>query len=489
MYHSPSKRKKRAQLTFIYSLMVLAVISIVAALVLVMQGYRFNQYDGKVEQGGLVQFNSRPTGATVTVDDIQLANKTASKITLTAGDHTITMARDGYTSWAKDVTVVPGSVLWLNYARLFPVKPIVQPVAALSAADNALASPNKEQLAIFATQTEPTLTLVRLNDDTPDVRAVAISSGVFTPPTTEAPQAFSVADWSGDNRHVIVQHVYDNKTEFIAIDTRGNDESKNITKLLGITAVKMEYALGESNIVYAMTDTGDVRRADIGSSTLSGPLVSNVVDFEQYDRSTLTFETRIDPATKTRSVGYLTEGASKPRIVRSYTDDGLVSMKMRIGEYYGDRYVAVAYGDNITVLTGDLPSSDADVKLSLSRIASLTLPGGAAYLDFSPNENRFVYAQQGSTVLTYDMELKRVANSVMAAQPLTRGVDWIDSFHFVSVANGAMTHYDFDGKNGHVVAASVIERPVTLSGNGKYLYYFAPTESGISLVRNKLTID
>ncbi len=488
MYHSPSKRKKRAQLTFIYSLMVLAVISIVAALVLVMQGYRFNQYDGKVEQGGLVQFNSRPTGATVTVDDIQLANKTASKITLSAGNHTITMAREGYTSWTKDVTVVPGSVLWLNYARLFPVKPIVQPVAALSAADNAVASPNKEQLAIFATQSEPTLTIVRLNDDTPEVRAIAITSGVFTAPATEASQAFAVVDWSSDNRHVIVKHNYDDKTEYLAIDTRGNDESKNISRMLGINAIKIEYALGESNVVYALTDTGDVRRADIGSSTLSGPLVTNVVDFDQYDNSTLTFETRIDPAAKSRTVGYLTEGASKPRVVRSYTDDGQAPLKMRIGEYYGDRYVALAYGDNITVLTGDLPSSDADAKLSLARVASLTLPGGAAYLDFSPNENRFVYAQQGSTVLTYDMELKQVANSVMA-QPMTRGVDWVDSFHFVSVANGAMTHYDFDGKNGHAVAASVIDRPVTLSGNGKYLYYFTPTETGISLVRNKLTID
>lgn len=67
--------------------MVLSVISIVVVLILITQGYRFNHFDGKLEQGGLVQFNSRPTGATVSVDGMALANRTASKITLSTGPH------------------------------------------------------------------------------------------------------------------------------------------------------------------------------------------------------------------------------------------------------------------------------------------------------------------------------------------------------------------------------------------------------------------
>jgi flagellar basal body-associated protein FliL len=81
MYHTPSKRRKRVQLTFIYMLMVLSIVSIVFVLILVVQGYRYNSYDGKVEQGGLVQFDSRPSGATVSVDDITLSARTASHST------------------------------------------------------------------------------------------------------------------------------------------------------------------------------------------------------------------------------------------------------------------------------------------------------------------------------------------------------------------------------------------------------------------------
>jgi len=75
--------------------MAIAVVSIVAILLLVIQGYRYNRFDGKLEQGGLVQFDSRPSAATVTVDDSTLANRTASKVTLSSGQHTITMSREG----------------------------------------------------------------------------------------------------------------------------------------------------------------------------------------------------------------------------------------------------------------------------------------------------------------------------------------------------------------------------------------------------------
>ena len=109
-----NKRRLRLQLTFVYGIMILAVVAIVAVLVLVVQGYRFNRYDGKLEQGGLVQFDSQPSGATVSADNSVLANKTASKIVLSAGNHTVTIGKDGYSTWKKDVVVKPGTVLWLN---------------------------------------------------------------------------------------------------------------------------------------------------------------------------------------------------------------------------------------------------------------------------------------------------------------------------------------------------------------------------------------
>ncbi|HPQ82798.1 MAG TPA: PEGA domain-containing protein, partial [Candidatus Saccharimonas sp.] len=98
MHRKTSKRRQRAQLTFVYMVMTFAVVASVATLMMIVLGYRFNRYDGKVEQGGLVQFDSRPSGAEVTLDTVQLANKTASKITATAGAHAVTMTKPGYTT-------------------------------------------------------------------------------------------------------------------------------------------------------------------------------------------------------------------------------------------------------------------------------------------------------------------------------------------------------------------------------------------------------
>jgi hypothetical protein len=162
-----TKRRLRLQLTFVYGIMILAVVAIVAVLVLVVQGYRFNRYDGKLEQGGLVQFDSQPSGATVTADNSELANKTASKIVLSAGNHNITIGKSGYSTWKKDVIVKPGTVLWLNYALLFPTNPKVNTAAKYTAVASALPSPNEHTMAVMPDAAMPEITLTSLNTDNP----------------------------------------------------------------------------------------------------------------------------------------------------------------------------------------------------------------------------------------------------------------------------------------------------------------------------------
>lgn len=178
MHRQKNKRRKQLQLAFVYTLMVVSVLSIVTVLVLVIQGYRYNRYDGKVEQGGLVQFDSRPSGATVLLDDVQLANRTASRLTVSSGDHVVTMTRDGYSTWKKTVTVKPGAVLWLNYTRLFPTSPVVTTAASFASVSGALASPDRKELAVVQKAATPRVTLVKLDGDTPKVTQLTLSMSI-----------------------------------------------------------------------------------------------------------------------------------------------------------------------------------------------------------------------------------------------------------------------------------------------------------------------
>ncbi len=487
MYHTPNKRKKRAQLAFIYSLMALAVISIVAVLILVIQGYRYNRFDGKLEQGGLVQFNSRPAGATVSVDGLTLANRTASKITLTSGTHEVTISREGYTTWKKTVTVKPGGVLWLNYAQLLPVAPTVTTATTYQGATTPLATPNHKELALFEVPTQPVVTMTTLNTDKPQSIKLTIPEAAYTAPAEGISSDFSLVSWDSGNRYLIVKHVVGEKTEYISVDTDDLARSQNISTLLGVDIVNVRYSTADSGIVYLLTATHELRRADLGQATLSGPLASNVAEFSMPDRDTIVFSSLAD-ADGVRTVNYLSTGLSTPKQLKSYKDLGDRSLHVSTGTYYGERYVAVSHGDAIDIYRGDLPRSDSTSELTLTKVASYTLDGGVDYLGMSPGENRFVYVAKGSSIVTYDLEL--LQKSVVTLQsPLTRDVEWMDGYHLMTTGGGRGYFFDFDGTNGQLFASSALAHPAVLADGNTYLYYFAQGDATVKLQRIKMIAD
>jgi hypothetical protein len=465
--------------------MALVVIGGVAVLVLVLQGYRFNRYDGKVEQGGLVQFDSKPSGATVLLDGTQLAAKTPSKLTVSAGSHQVTMTRDGYLQWTKTVTVKAGAVLWLDYTLLYPERPTTTSPASYEALTSALVSPNRKLLAATSVATQPIIYVTPLNDSTPETRKVSIQSSAITTPADATTAAFSLVSWDLDNQYVIIKHTYDNKTEYLSVDTN-NGNADNITKLLGVSASRIEYVLGDHNALYILTDAHELRRGDLSASTLSGPLLSNIDDFAQADRSTVTYETRLGDD-GSRSVGYLTSGASHSRTVYSVKDDGTTSLKFRMGTYYGDHYLVLAYGDTTTIYSASVPSSDASSSLNWKRVGWLATKGGVSTLGFSPTTQRFVYAQTVDSSATYDLETNVLAK-VSFKGKLSRSADWIDDYHIGSTAGGAYYFYDFDGTNGRAVTSTAIDAATTISENSKYLYYFAPASNGSGVVLKRVQL-
>ena len=488
MYKPTSKRKRRAQLAFVYSLMILSVISIVAILVLIMLGYRFNRFDGKVEQGGLVQFDSRPSGAFVNVDGTTLANKTASKITLTTGKHTVTMSRDGYYDWKKDVDVKAGSVLWLNYTLLLPKQAATKTTAEFASAVSPLVSPDRKYMATLPNAADPTISVVPLNDDNAQIAKIALTPGVFTAPDVDKPQSFSLLTWDKDNRHGLVKHVYnDGKSEYLWVDLRGQDAQRNITTTLGVDVASAEFSLDDSNILYVLTTSHELRRINISNNTLSGPLVANVAEFTQADRSTVTFTTLPDE-TKRRNVGYLTNGSSVPRIMRSTTEPEAVPFTMRIAKYFGDQFMVFVSGQTVEILTGNIPASESTMLPDLTQVAKYDTPGAVTSLTFSPYEKRFVAAEYAGGIAVYDLELAKLSTTSLP-MPQTRRLDWLNTYHFATTAGGSFAYYDFDGTNARAVASSVLDLPVAMSENNKYLYYFASSENGIKLIRVKLTTD
>ena len=80
MYEHDSKRKLRLRLTFTYAVMILTTLGLVVVALFIALGYRYNQFDGRFEQGGMIQFNSRPSGAEIQLDAVKLCRSEERRV-------------------------------------------------------------------------------------------------------------------------------------------------------------------------------------------------------------------------------------------------------------------------------------------------------------------------------------------------------------------------------------------------------------------------
>ena len=471
MYRPPSKRVQIIQRVAIYTTMSVAVTVLVAVLVFFMLGYQINRADGRIEQGGLVQFDTRPGGADINIDNKVLGTRTASRKTMTAGQHFITMQRAGYQTWQKSINVVPGSVLWLTYARLVPQDLKPANVANFASLSDTLVSPNSEVMAIKEDATTPTVQLADLTGDDVKLTKLDIPATAYTAPAADKTQTFSLEKWNASSRFLLVKHTHDDsKVEWLVIDTDNVTATKNITTLLGVDASQITFSPNNGAQVYALVD-GAVRKIDLGAVTLSGPLMSNVVEFSIYDNDTILYVTRPDASTAMRSVGYLDEGASKPRVLRTYSDDGSLPLHIAIGKYFDDHYVAISYGHTVEIMKGSLSKSDATTASAFTSLATMALASDAQYLSVVTN-GRFVVAQEAGSYTVYDIELKKTTTTALQgdAPAVATELRWLDPYTIWTDRSGKVRIYEFDGANQHDLLSVTPGFSATYSPNGKYLY-------------------
>lgn len=488
MYHQSSRRKELLKRTLVYSVMCLSIIALVVVLLFIVLGYRFNRSDGRIEQGGLLQFDTRPSGADVTIDGVSVGPRTASKATVGAGQHFITLNRSGYKQWQKSVNVAPGSVVWLNYARLIPNELKTETVANFPALAQSRASFDGKWMAIKEEATTPIIGMVDISREAVRQSTLTLPGTVFTAPAAGKTQAFNLEAWDPTSRYLLVKHTF-NETdlEWLIVDTENVAQTVNLTKLVNVPMSKVLFSGASSNTVFVHVGS-DVRKVEISAGTLSRPLVSNVADFSLYDRSTIVYTTSVIPETGKRSAGYYEDGAEKPHVLKTYEDDGRAPLKVTLGKYFSEHYAVLAHGENIEVCRGRLPSGEATVS-AMTLETTINQPGGVEFLEIR-NNGRFVVAQKGSDFQVYDNELKQVSKTTLKnASPTVGKLNWLDGYYAWSDLGGTLRLYEFDGANQQDIAQVVPGQAVTLAQDGAFLYGFTQAESGLGLSRTRLQVN
>lgn len=465
--------------------MSLSVALLVAVLLFVLLGYQYNRSDGTVRQGGLLQFISAPSGAKVTVNEQTLGSQTPTKLTTSAGQHTVVVTRDNYRTWQKTVQLKAGSVLWLNYIRLIPTDPKASSVADFANLSDALGSGKGNYFALIEDPSAAKVVVAATGSDTVRLTALTLPDSSYTKPVgTDAASLsrFALEQWDESERYLLLKHTYDQtNVEWIVLDRDDVNNTRNLTTLFNIPITKAQFNPSNNRQLFTLSG-GDIRRADLGNETLTRTFVSSVSDFSVYERDLLGYSTLPD-AKGVRSVGYYRDGTDKPYTLRQISSS-TSEPRVALSEYFGETYVMIADGTRTDILKGTLPNSDRPA--ALRTVATMDLPGGVQWL--TRNENgRFVTVQNQGTIMTYDLELG-LASTVQLANTtsVTRPQRWIDNYMFWSDGIGTLRTYEFDGGNQQDIMSVAPGFDVRLSPSGTYIYGVGKTESGYSLQRVRL---
>lgn len=484
--------------------MVLSVIAIVVVATLAAMGFMISD-NGGIEQSGLMQLHSLPTGANVKIDGATIFPRTNLSRTLSGGQHELELSRDGYDTWKKTVTIYPGVLIRVYYPRLFLQNRVAEVVATLAGADNLefYAPSSNRNYILYAEKGAAEWQLVDIRGD--EIKTTILDlSGVLPGMIDEArPQGKSTKiethkytfqgkieelKWSANEDSVLVKVNYNSKSNWVLVRLRDMARSLNITETFGLDEARLEMIDDSANQLFVL-EKQQLRRINTTDRTMSRVLLSNVIDFSSRNNN-LVYVAE-NPTTKVREIGVFHDDDKSGTIIAKVPDD--TKVKVALSSYYGDDYIVYAIDNEVTILYGRLPAySESGSGLSeLKNLSSgITLSALPVALSVSP-EGEYVVGQDGDRLMVIDLEMGDLYE-YRAPSALLR---WFDASMMYDIHDGQILVWDFDGTNQRNLAESmknsneiaVKNSPVVVTANNRWLYYLTISKDDkLALTREKI---
>lgn len=476
MYRRRSKRTQRVLFTLTYTLVPLLIVGIVTLLVLLIQGYRFDTNDNHVYQAGLVQFSTTPTGATVSVDGAALMAKTRTRINVSSGVRTIDMIKDGYVPWQKSVTVEPGSVLWLTYARLVPETIVPETRYTYSSVGKTLVHPSQHLFGLQTSKTSPTFVTIKADDGSSEQSSSTLPSSLYDSSTN---QTFTPTEWGESGRYVLIRHDSGIKRDWLLLDRDNVTSSFNLSRESNLEISSALFDPSDDRYIY-MTAGGSLQRFDISEKTTSALLAKNVINMTRSFKGNIAVTSRV--ASGKTSMSYVTHGA---KVSRSIAFEGVNNARSAaIVTYDYHQYVSALSGNHLFVTKTSIGSSDDSGVLQLSPTITLAVPKTTTAVEPSPN-GRFIVVRGPQGLYVYDLETTKLTQFSM--ETTSGELRWIDDYHILDRANGKLIMLEFDGANATPILDVPSNYSTVLSNSGRYLYTLQQSKTGYAIVRVKMT--
>lgn len=489
MFKKPTKKARLIRRIVLSAVATLAVIIIVTASVLFMLGYRLDSGNGRLELGALLQFDSTPNGASILLDGQATGDRTASKRTVLAGEHTITYQRSGYEDWSRTLRLEAGTLTWLDYPRLVPTQRVIEPVLAFPELADVLFSPEGRWAIALQSANVPALRLIDLRSEQVSSREIVLPASLYSESANpEVTHRFDIVAWDAGGRYVLMTHMYGDQREWLVIDTQTADQDRNISRALSTNFSDVQFSGTNGRTFYGLSD-GVLRKLDLSAGTLSGGLITRVESFSVYETNIVAYVGTNPDHAEQRVAGVYRDGDEEPHVLRT-TDSLDTSLRITVGRYFSDDYVAIAEGAKVDILKGSYPGSSSQDVSSLQPFANMELTNAVTDLSFSP-ESEYVVAQAGASFASYEIEYRRSAAGVLLVPDgaVAARLQWLDDAYLWADTAGSLTMRDFDNANVSAIMPVSVGYDASLSQNGRFFYAVGKSEAGYQLQRVRMILS
>lgn len=475
-----SKRAQLALRFFTYGVMAISTVVLTTLAIFYAMGYHFNHNSLDIEQGGILEFRSKPDGASIYIDGKAISPRTPGRQYVSAGTHTVEMRLDRYQSWHRTVDVAPGQLLWLDYIRFVPQTVTTSAIKAFGTMTRAVASPDRAWLLLQEKVDSASFTLADVsNPEKPIFSTLAIPEAQLQK-QAGATGSFRIVEWDPGSRAVLVWHDIGDVHELLYIDRTKPNEAVNLSKLFGLAIGEVHFAGDNQNVLYAQIE-GALRRLDIGAATVSAALVNGLQQFGVYDGRVAFVaqqeSTNSDMLGSQLVVGLYQNG--KQTAVRHYPLG--TTLRIALSEYFRHQYLAVNQGDNVVEVLRD----PIDKALETPVFIRFELDRPVQWLNFNAN-GRMLAAGGGNMWATHDFEVSQTYHSHLDAPESTASLQWLDDFYLWTDVGDRLRIVEFDGQNPRDITSLTTGYTAALSQNGKSLFTFNKGVAGVLLQESRL---
>ena len=488
MYDIEKIRKRRmAKIIFTDIIIAACVLVVSGFLIAVVAGWRVNS-DLSVEQNGIVSVHTKPTNAKVYFDNNkEFLTSNTSKM-LSGGKHTVRIEKEGYTSWEKEINIIPGWLVRLEYPRLFKLNRESKEIKNFKNLNFFYAAPNRSTAILNENDSSSIVAVYDLNSDKPKFKNIELSNVFANENVKNLKNNLEIKRWSKDGKRILIK--LDNEW--------GTIDLKNEKNIINLSAILKDYK-NNTDIDFTQNllpdaanfenDSGDKIIANINGNLIcidtAAKSITKATDekVEKFsiNESALIYLTKAK--NNVRSI-VLTNIGSNSTVKLADIKDEKSTVTFGLSRYNNVSYILYTINEELKVFRAkDFPTSDTD-KESMTEIIDQKLTFTPEYTTTSRN-NEFIMPISGQNIALFDIELEKVTSYDYGSN----NIRFIDDCIFYQIdENGNLTTWDFDNTNHHTISENnAIGRfDAFISQNEHLLYHIQNSNDGVSLIQEKL---